>query len=111
MEYLEDIGLLKMDFLGLKNLTTIANILKLINKPNLNDIDLEKKEVYKMFCAGKTEGIFQLETKMMQDLCMKLKPNCFNDLIDYKNQLVSKYIFNPPFPKFLPPTYKWAEWW
>lgn len=81
MEYLEDIGLLKMDFLGLKNLTTIANILKLINKPNLNDIDLEKKEVYKMFCAGKTEGIFQLETKMMQDLCMKLKPNCFNDLI------------------------------
>ena len=81
MEYLEDIGLLKMDFLGLKNLTTIASILKLINKPNLYDIDLNKKEVYKMLSSGKTEGIFQLETKSMQDLCIKLKPNSFNDLV------------------------------
>ena len=81
MEYLEGIGLLKMDFLGLKNLTTIANVLKLINKPNLYDIDLNKKEVYKMLSLGKTEGIFQLETKLMQDLCIKLKPNSFNDLV------------------------------
>ena len=81
MEYLEDIGLLKMDFLGLKNLTTIANILDLIKDNVLKDIDLEKKEVYKMLSLGKTDGIFQLETPAMHDLVMRLKPNSFKDLI------------------------------
>lgn len=81
MEYLEDIGLLKMDFLGLKNLTTIANILNLIGKNVLKDIDLDKKEVYKMLASGKTDGIFQLETPAMHDLVVKLKPNSFNDLV------------------------------
>ena len=81
MEYLEDIGLLKMDFLGLKNLTTIANILNLIGQDVLKDIDLEEKNVYKMLSSGKTEGIFQLETPTMHDLALKLKPNSFKDLV------------------------------
>ena len=81
MEYLENIGLLKMDFLGLKNLTTIASIIKLIGKNVLKDIDLEKSEVYKMLSSGKTDGIFQLETPAMHDLALKLKPNSFKDLV------------------------------
>ena len=81
MEYLEDIGLLKMDFLGLKNLTTIANITKNIPDFNLNKIDLNDKRVYELFKSGKTEGIFQFETPALKHLCIKLKPENFNDLI------------------------------
>ena len=81
MEYLEDIGLLKMDFLGLKNLTVIANITKMIGKNVLKDIDLNDKFVYELFINAKTDGIFQFETPAMKSLLVKLKPNNFNDLI------------------------------
>ena len=81
MEYLEDIGLLKMDFLGLKNLTVIANITRMIGKNVLKDIDLNDKNVYELFINAKTDGIFQLETPAMKSLLVKLKPNNFNDLI------------------------------
>lgn len=81
MDYLEDIGLLKMDFLGLKNLTTIANILNNIGVDKLNNISLEEKEVYKLFQNGKTAGIFQFETSLLKNLCLRLKPTCFNDLV------------------------------
>ena len=77
MDYLEDLGLLKMDFLGLKNLTTIANI----GKEKIENISLEEEKVYKLFQTGKTEGIFQFETPLLKSLCLKLKPRCFNDLI------------------------------
>ena len=81
MDFLEDIGLLKMDFLGLKNLTTIANIIRNIGSNVLKDIDLEDKDVYNLFKSGKTEGVFQFETPMMKNLSVKLKPNSFSDLV------------------------------
>ena len=81
MEFLENMGLLKMDFLGLKNLTIIANILNNIGDDVLKNIDLNKKEVYELFQKGDTEGIFQFETPAMHSLVLKLKPNSFNDLI------------------------------
>ncbi len=81
MEYLENIGLLKMDFLGLKNLTTIANITKSLDKFVLSDIKLDDKKVLELFKAGKTEGVFQFETPMMKNLVAKLKPNSFSDLV------------------------------
>ena len=81
LDYLENIGLLKMDFLSLKNLTTMSNILNMLPENPLKNIDLEKKEVYELFKSGKTEGIFQFETASMKNLIAKLKPNCFNDLV------------------------------
>ena len=81
MEFLEDIGLLKMDFLGIRNLTMIASILKMIGQDVLKNIDLNDKKVYELFINAKTDGIFQFETPAMKSLLVKLKPNCFNDLI------------------------------
>ncbi len=81
VEYLEDIGLLKMDFLALNNLTTIKNIMDEVGIKSLNNIDLSDKRVYDLFAFGKTEGIFQFETPLMKNLVMKLKPNSFDDLV------------------------------
>ncbi len=81
MDYLENIGLFKMDFLGLKNLTTIADILEVIGKNVLKAIDLNDPKVYELFIEAKTDGIFQFETPAMKNLLGKLQPNSFNDLI------------------------------
>lgn len=81
MDYLESIGLLKMDFLALKNLTTIKNILDEVGKDALKNIDLNDKAVLNLFSTGKTEGIFQFETSLMRNLIRKLKPSSFNDLV------------------------------
>ena len=81
MDYLESIGLLKMDFLALKNLTTIKNILDEVGKDALKNIDLNDKAVLNLFSTGKTEGIFQFETSLMRNLIRKLNPNSFNDLV------------------------------
>lgn len=85
MEYLEDLGLLKMDFLALKNLTTIANILDLIEKQtskrlNLNAIDLNDPKVLSLFHDANTIGIFQFESTGMTNFLQKLKPSSFEDL-------------------------------
>lgn len=81
-DYLEDIGLLKMDFLAIKNLTTIASILEDIpDKFNINNINLNDEKVYKMFSDANTEGIFQFESIGMQNLLRKIKPSNFNDII------------------------------
>lgn len=81
-DYLEDIGLLKMDFLSIKNLTIVSETLKDIpEKINLNNINLDDKKVYQTFCEAKTQGIFQFDTTSMKYLLKTLKPNCFNDLI------------------------------
>lgn len=85
MEYLEDLGLLKMDFLALKNLTTIANILDLIEKQtskrlNLNAIDLNDPKVLSLFHDVNTIGIFQFESTGMTNFLQKLKPSSFEDL-------------------------------
>ena len=81
MEYLENIGLLKMDFLGLKNLTIIANILNMLGKNVLKDINLNDSLVYELFKSAKTDGVFQFETPAMKSLLTKLRPCSFADLI------------------------------
>lgn len=81
MDYLENLGLLKMDFLGVKNLTTIANVLEKIDRKHLYDIPLDDQRVYALFTAGKTEGVFQFETPLMRSLIMRFKPTSFDDLI------------------------------
>ena len=78
MDYLEDVGLLKMDMLGLKNLTTISNITKKINGFKYN---LEDEKTYELFRSLKTEGIFQYETYSMKRVLEQVKPNNFLDLV------------------------------
>ena len=85
MKGLEDLGLLKLDFLGLRNLTVIDNALKLI-KEGGSDIDIENipfddQSVYKLFTKGLTIGIFQFESSGMREFLKKLKPTVIEDLI------------------------------
>lgn len=84
-DYLENMGFLKMDFLAVKNLTTIANILETIKKDkeikiNLNKINLNDEKVFQAFSMGNTDGIFQFESYGMRQFLKKLKPNSFLDL-------------------------------
>ena len=85
MEYLEDLGLLKMDFLGLKNLTIIDNILNDI-KTNLNEevdfnkIPLDDKEALNIFKTANTTGIFQFESSGMRNFLRRLQPDTFEDV-------------------------------
>ena len=81
MPYLESLGFLKMDFLAVKNLDIIANILRQTDKNLLKNIDLNDKNVIDMFNRADTDGIFQYETVTMKALLRKLKPQNFNDLI------------------------------
>lgn len=79
MVTLEELGLLKMDFLGLRNLTVIKHAVDGIL--NLEDINYEDKRVYEMISAGKTEGVFQLESAGMTSFMKELKPECIEDII------------------------------
>lgn len=86
MEYLEDLGLLKMDFLALRNLTIIANVLDLIKENtgkvlDLNKINLNDPAIFELFSKGDTEGIFQYESNGMRNLMLKMHPNSFSDLV------------------------------
>jgi len=83
---LEKLGLLKMDFLGLKTLTLIEETLRWIKKLRGIDLDiksipLDDKKTYELLSAGKTIGVFQLESSGMRDLLRRLKPEKFTDLI------------------------------
>lgn len=83
---IEELGCLKMDFLGLRNLTVIQNTLNQIKKNHGVDIDLSKltlndPNVFEMISNGKTVGVFQLESKGITDFMKKLKPSCFEDII------------------------------
>nr|WP_294581349.1 DNA polymerase III subunit alpha [uncultured Thomasclavelia sp.] len=85
-DYIEEAGLLKMDFLGLKNLTMIANIISDIEtnhhiKININEIDFNDAKTYDMISRGETYGIFQLESPGMKDLLVKMKCHNLDDLI------------------------------
>ena len=80
MEHLEDLGLLKMDFLGLSNLTYIHNILDEVNI-NFDDIPLNDSEALKIFYDVNTTGIFQFESSGMCNFLSKLKPNSFDDIV------------------------------
>jgi DNA polymerase-3 subunit alpha len=82
MEHLEDLGLLKIDFLGLKNLTLIENVLDLINNEiNFNQIPFNDKKTLAIFQNGLTEGIFQFESIGMKNFIRRLKPNCFEEIV------------------------------
>jgi len=86
LNYLEDVDLIKFDFLGLKTLTVIDNALKLIksryNKEiNFNTLDMNDPKVYELIQSGDTVGLFQIESSGMQSLNERLKPTSFEDLI------------------------------
>jgi len=86
MNYLEELGLLKMDFLALRNLTIIQNILDLISKNtnqkiDLNKINLNDPKVLKLFAKADTTGIFQFESVGMMHFLEKLKPSSFDELV------------------------------
>ena len=83
---LEEMGLLKMDFLGLRNLTVIDKTIKMIEKNHgkkidIDQIDLNDPKVYELFSNGNTVGIFQFESRGMRDYLKKLKPTTIEDLI------------------------------
>lgn len=82
----ENLGLLKMDFLGLRNLTVIENAVKLIKRTrgidlNMDEIDYDCKEVYELISSGNTDGVFQLESAGMQSFMQELKPDTLEDVI------------------------------
>ncbi|MGD9323630.1 MAG: DNA polymerase III subunit alpha, partial [Desulfobacterales bacterium] len=86
MKIVEKIGLVKFDFLGLRNLTVIAKTLELIARqgktvPDLEKIELTDAATYRLLSAGDTTGVFQLESSGMKDLLVRLRPECFDDII------------------------------
>lgn len=86
MNPVEDLGLLKIDFLGLSNLTTIRNALRIVKKVNGLDIDiikipLDDKKTFELLQKGETTGVFQLESAGMRRYLKKLKPNVFEDIV------------------------------
>jgi DNA polymerase III subunit alpha len=86
MNCVEKIGLVKFDFLGLKTLTLIHDCLKLIDvtrgeKIDLNRLSLDDKKTYHTLCNGNTTGVFQLESGGIREMTVKIRPNCFEDLV------------------------------
>lgn len=86
MSILEKIGLLKMDFLGLRTLTVIDQTVKIIKQTKnkdirLQDISLDDKKTYELLSSSHTMGVFQVESSGMRDLLKKLQPEKFEDLI------------------------------
>ncbi len=85
-KYVEDVDLIKFDFLGLKTLTVIEEANKLIERRhgkrvNFLETDVDDKGVYELIQTGNTIGLFQIESSGMQDLAKKLKPSGFEDII------------------------------
>ncbi len=84
MHWIEAIGLLKMDFLGLRTLTVIDDCIKLLRKrdikPDIDKIPLDDTSVYRLFSRAETVGIFQFESSGMREYLKKLKPNDLEDL-------------------------------
>jgi len=85
-KYVEDVDLIKFDFLGLKTLTVIEEALQLVERRhgkriNFVEENIEDKEVYNYIGTGETLGLFQIESAGMQDLAKKLKPDGFEDVI------------------------------
>ncbi len=85
-KYVEDVDLIKFDFLGLKTLTVIEEANKLIEqrhgkRVNFLETDVNDKGVYDLIQTGNTMGLFQIESDGMQDLCKRLKPSNFEDII------------------------------
>jgi len=86
MKDLDKIGLLKMDFLGLRNLTMIAEAVKIINSAGKQQLDMKNipfddKATYELLSRGETMGVFQLESRGMRSLIKELRPDRFEDVI------------------------------
>lgn len=86
MGEVEELGLLKMDFLGLSNLTIINNAMRIIRKAykkeiNLSELPLDDEKTYELFQRGDTTGVFQLESAGMKRYLRGLKPTTFEDII------------------------------
>lgn len=110
MTTLEELGLLKIDFLGLRNLTVIASAEKMIRQIepdfSIDRIPLDCKPVYEMMSAGKSEGVFQFESDGMKRVLTQLQPECFEDLIALTSlyrpgpmDSIPKYIYNRHHPE------------
>ena len=104
MGQVEDLGLLKMDFLGLKNLSIISTAQKIVKKTYGVDIDLSKlglddKKAYELLARGDSTGVFQLESAGMKRYLRELKPSKFEDII----AMVALYRPGPmsEIPKFI----------
>mgnify|MGYP005769681933 CR=1 FL=1 len=85
MTLLEELGLLKMDFLGLRTLTVISDCIKLVKQTRGIDVEFDKdmndQNVYKQWAEGNTCGIFQFESAGMTNFMKELKPDCLEDII------------------------------
>ena len=86
MRMVEEMGLLKMDFLGLRTLTVIDKALNLIREtngsaPTAEEIPMDDPHTYKLLQQGRTVGVFQLESSGMQELLRKMVPTCFEDIV------------------------------
>ena len=86
MNYVEKLGLVKFDFLGLRNLTVIKNCIELIKRqgktpPDLINLDYEDPKTFELLQRADTTGVFQLESSGMKDLISRLKPACFSDIV------------------------------
>ena len=85
MTLLEELGLLKMDFLGLRTLSVIANCLDLIKQNRGIEVKFDEKmddpKVYRLWQEGKTSGIFQFESAGITNFMKELKPDCFEDIV------------------------------
>ena len=81
----EDVGLVKFDFLGLRTLTVINNAVRSIERINpdfkLKEIPFDDANVFNLLSSGKTKGLFQLESSGMIDLIKRLKPENFSDIV------------------------------
>ena len=107
---IESLGLLKMDFLGLKNLTIIENAIKIIEKTrgikiDISNLDYDIKEVYDNISTGNTDGVFQIESAGMKAFMQELKPTCLEDIIAgialYRPgpmDSIPKYVYNKSHP-------------
>ena len=112
----ENLGLLKMDFLGLRNLTVIENAVRIIEKTrgikiDINAIDYNKKEVFELISSGNTDGVFQMESAGMQSFMQELRPDSLEDIIAgialYRPgpmEQIPRYIHNKKNPQDI--TYK-----
>ena len=103
MTTLEELGLLKMDFLGLRNLTVLDDAVKLVRRHSpgfrIEDVPEDDRETFEMLSAGRTSGVFQLESTGMTGVCVGLKPKGIEDI----TAIISLYRPGPmdSIPRFI----------
>ena len=112
MTTIEELGLLKMDFLGLRTLTVINDCVKMIQRKNpqfdIEKIPLDDKKAYELFTNGQTDGVFQCESSGMKSVFMRLKPTNLEDIIAVISlyrpgpmDSIDSYIQNRHNPEFI----------